>query len=69
MSTSAGLNAAGYNLIRLLTVFHIMYIFTLSRRTNFVTNIASELLVFIISWIKLLVKLAKFPTLFVCQMQ
>jgi hypothetical protein len=26
-------------------------------------NIASELLVFIISWIKLLIKLAKFPTI------
>jgi hypothetical protein len=28
MSTSGDLNAVGYNLIRLLTVFHIIYIFT-----------------------------------------
>jgi hypothetical protein len=62
MPTSAGLNAAGYNLIRLLTVFHIMYIFTYSGRTNIVMNITSKILVFTIFWIKLLVKLAKFPT-------
>jgi hypothetical protein len=49
MSTSAGLNAAGYNLIRLLTVFHIIYIFTHSGRSNIFMNIASEILVFTIS--------------------
>jgi hypothetical protein len=46
----------------LLTVFHIMYIFTLSGRTNTVMNVISEILVFTTSWIKLLVKLTKFPT-------
>jgi hypothetical protein len=39
-----------------------MYKFTHSGRTNIVMNIASEILVFTISWIKLLAKLAKFPT-------
>jgi hypothetical protein len=60
MSTSTGMNAAGYNLIQLLTVFHIMYIFTLSGSTNIVMNVISEILVFTISWIKLLVNFAKF---------
>jgi hypothetical protein len=62
MSTSIGLNADGYNLIRLLSVVHIIYIFAYSGRSNIVMNIASAVFVFSISWIKLLVKLAKFPT-------
>jgi hypothetical protein len=40
-----------------------MHIFTLSGRTNTVTNVISKILVFAISWIKLLVKLAKFQTI------
>jgi hypothetical protein len=59
MSTSAGLNASGYNLFRLLVV---IYIFAYSAKSNMVMNIASGLLLISISWIKLLVNLAKFPT-------
>jgi hypothetical protein len=62
MSTSTGMNAAGYNL--LLTVYMI-YIFAYYGRSVLVTNIvsfASVMFVFLIFWIKLLVNLPKFPT-------
>jgi hypothetical protein len=59
MSTSAGLNVVGYNL-RLLTTLHIIYIFTYYARSNLVMNFASGMFLLLISWIKLLVKLAKF---------
>jgi hypothetical protein len=65
MSTNADLNAAGYNLFRLLTVLHIIYIFTYYARSNFVMNFASSMFLLLISWIKLFVKLAKFPTPYV----
>jgi hypothetical protein len=62
MSTSAGLNAAGYNLFQLLTVLHIIYISAYYARSIFVMNCASSMFLILISWIKLLVKLAKFRT-------
>jgi hypothetical protein len=63
MSTSAGMNAVGYNL--LLTVYHMIYIFAYYGRSVFVMNIvsfASVMFVLLIFWIKLLVNLPKFPT-------
>jgi hypothetical protein len=60
MSTSAGMNAAGYNL--LLTVSHIIFIFAYYARSNFVMNFASINFLVLIFWIKLIVKLANLPT-------
>jgi hypothetical protein len=54
------MNAAGYNL--LLTVSHIIGIFAYYGRSIFVMNLASVMFVLLIFWIKLLVKLPKFPT-------
>jgi hypothetical protein len=62
MSTSVGFNAARYNLFRLLIVLHIIYIFAYYARSNFVLNFASGMFLLLISCIKLLVQLAKFPT-------
>jgi hypothetical protein len=64
MSTSTGMNAAGYNL--LLTVYHMIYIFAYYDRSVLVMNIisfASVMFVLLIFWIKLLVNLPKFPTM------
>jgi hypothetical protein len=44
-------------------VLIIMYIFAYSAKSNKVMNIASAMFLISISWIKLLVKLAKFPTI------
>jgi hypothetical protein len=49
MSTSVGLNAAVYNLFRLLTVLHIIYIFANYARSNFFMNFASGMFLFLIS--------------------
>jgi hypothetical protein len=48
MSTSAGLNAAGYNLFQLLTVLHIIYISAYYARSNFVMNFASGMFLLLI---------------------
>jgi hypothetical protein len=49
MSTSAGLNASGYNLYRLLVVLHIIYIFAYSAKSNMVMNIASSVILLSVS--------------------
>jgi hypothetical protein len=48
MSTSAGFNAAGYNIFRLLTVLHIIYIFAYYARSNFVMNFSSDMFLLLI---------------------
>jgi hypothetical protein len=63
MSTSDGLNASGYNLFRFFVEVNIIYIFAYSARSNMFMNFASDMLLLSISWIKLLVNLAKFPTI------
>jgi formate/nitrite transporter FocA (FNT family) len=60
MSTSAGMNAARYNL--LLTVLFIIYIFAHCGRSHFVMNFVSVKFLLLLFWIKLLVKMANFPT-------
>jgi formate/nitrite transporter FocA (FNT family) len=60
MSTSAGMNAARYNL--LLIVLFIIYIFAHCGRSHFVMNFVSVKFLLLLFWIKLLVKMANFPT-------
>jgi hypothetical protein len=60
MSTSVGMNAAGYNL--LLTVSLIIYIFAYCGRSHFVMNFVSVKFLLLFFWIKLLVKMANIPT-------
>jgi hypothetical protein len=55
------MNAAGYNI--LFTVLHFIYIFAYSVRSNLVMNFVTVMFLILIFWIKLLVKLAKFPTI------
>jgi hypothetical protein len=62
MSTSAGLNASGYNLFRILIVLNIVYIFEYSVRSHMFMNIVTSMLL-LNFWIKLLVNLAKFQTI------
>jgi hypothetical protein len=61
MSISAGMNATGYNL--LLTVLFIIYIFAHCGRSYFVMNFVSVKVLRLFFWIKLLVKMANFPTI------
>jgi hypothetical protein len=63
MSTSTGLNVAGY-ILQFLTVLYIIYIFAYYDISNLVMNFASGMFIISISWIKLLIKLAKFPIFF-----
>jgi hypothetical protein len=63
MSTSAGLSTSGYNLFRILVVVNIVYMFAYSVRSHMFMNIVTSLLLLSFFWIKLLVKLAKFPTM------
>jgi hypothetical protein len=60
MSTSAGMNAAGYNL--LLTVSLIIYIFAYYARSHFVMNFVYVKFLLLFFWIKLLVKIANIRT-------
>jgi formate/nitrite transporter FocA (FNT family) len=54
------MNAAGYNL--LLTVLFIIYIFAHCGRSHFVMNFVSVKFLLLFFWIKVLVKMANFPT-------
>jgi hypothetical protein len=55
------MNAAGYNL--LLTILFIIYIFAHCVRSHFVMNFVSVRFLLLFFWIKLLVKMANFPTI------
>jgi hypothetical protein len=55
------MNVAGYNI--LFTVLHFIYIFAYCARSNLVMNFVIVMFLILIFWIKLLIKLAKFPTL------
>jgi hypothetical protein len=66
MSTSAGLNASGYNLFQFFVVVNIVYMFAYSVRSHMFMNIVTSLLLLSFFWIKLLINLAKFPTIQKC---
>jgi hypothetical protein len=61
MSTSAGMSATGYNL--LFSVLFIIYIFAHCGRSHFVMNFVSMKFLRLFFWIKLLIKMANFPTI------
>jgi hypothetical protein len=61
MSTSAGMSATGYNL--LFSVLFIIYIFAHCGRSHFVMNFVSMKFLLLFFWIKLLIKMANFPTI------